>query len=155
MAAKDAKDAKKAIVKSRKAAEQKVTPRTLTGGPVWKVLSVGSTLIATKLATDAAQRGWKLATGRNVPVKGDYERERTRDVILFTALSSVLVSTARIAVERGVAIYYRNSAGHLPRALEDEQASATDIRIHRKITRVKARNEYRVQKVVNRARPRK
>jgi Protein of unknown function (DUF4235) len=150
-----AKDAKKAIDGSKKAVEKKVTPRTVAGGPVWKVLNIGSTLIATKLATDAAQRTWKIATGRSVPIKGDYEHERTRDVIIFTALSSVLVSTARIAIERSVATYYRNSAGHLPKELEDEQASATDIKIHRKITRVKARNEYRVQKVMNLSAPRK
>ncbi len=60
------KDTKKALAKASDKASAKVdeTQRTPVGGPVWKLLSVGTTIIATKLATDAAQKGWKLATGR-------------------------------------------------------------------------------------------
>jgi hypothetical protein len=149
-----AKDAKKAITKGKKAAEEKVVPRRgAAGGAVWKVISIGSTIIATKLATDAAQRGWKIATGRPVPVKGDFERERTRDVILFTALSSMLVSAARVAAERGAATYYRNSSGHLPKQLEEETLSPKDRRAHAKIDRAKRRAEYRLRRAIDRATP--
>ena len=149
-----AKDAKKAITKGRKAAEQKEAPRRgAPGSAVWRVLSIGSTIIATKLATDAAPTGWKRATGRPVPVKGDYEHERTRDVILFTALSSMLVSAARIAAERGAATYYRNSSGHLPKRLEDQQLTPTDRKTALKLDRAKRRSEFMLRRAIDRAAP--
>ena len=125
--------------------------RTAAGGFVWKVLSVGTTLLATKVATDVSRRGWKIATGRNVPVRGDYERERTRDVLLFTALSSMVVTTARVAAERGAVEFYRKSAGHLPQALEEEKVTPTDLKAHNKLVRRSTRRDYRLQKAINRA----
>jgi hypothetical protein len=149
-----AKDAKKAISKGRTAAKEAAEPRRGPGGTaVWRVLSIGSSIIATKLATDAAQKSWKLATGRPVPVKGDYERERTRDVILFTALSSMLVSAARIAAERGAVSYYRNSSGHLPKRLEDQQVTPTDRKTHLKLDRAKRRSEFLLRRAIDRATP--
>jgi hypothetical protein len=149
-----AKDAKKAITKGKKAAEETAAPRRgPAGGAVWKVLSIGSTIIATKLATDAAQKSWKVATGRPVPIKGDYERERTRDVILFTALSSMLVSAARVAAERGAATYYRNSSGHLPKRLEDQQLTPADRKAHLKLDRTKRRSEFMLRRAIDRAAP--
>src|SRR6476661_2361787 len=141
MGSKDSKKATKALGRAKAKAENASTQHTPAGGPVWKLLSVGSTILATKIATDATQKGWKLATGRNVPVKGDFERERTRDVIIFTAISSMAVATARVAVERGAASYYRRSTGHLPKALEDEQASLTDKKAARKLAKGKDKAE--------------
>ncbi|GGN00804.1 MULTISPECIES: DUF4235 domain-containing protein [Terrabacter] len=147
------KDTKKAASRAVEKAKAKAeTPQhTPVSGPVWKILSVGTTIVATKLATDAAQKGWKLATGRNVPVKGDFERERTRDVILFTALSSMAVAAARVAAERGAATYYRRSTGHLPKALEDEKVSPTDKKASRKLAKGKAKAERATQKAIDKA----
>jgi hypothetical protein len=153
MGSKDSKKAAKQLGRAKEKAKAAAAPRTPAGGPVWKLLSVGSTIIATKVATDAAQKGWKLATGRNVPVKGDFERERTRDVILFTALSSMLVSAARIAAERGAATYYRNSSGHLPKRLEDQQVTPTDRKAHLKLDRAKRRSEFMLRRAIDRATP--
>ena len=143
------KDSKKAAAKAK--AEVTGTHRTPVGGPVWKVLSVGTTLLATKVATDAAQKGWTLATGRNVPVKGDYERERTRDVVLFSALSSMAVAAARVAAERGAATYYRRSTGHLPKALEDEQVKPSDTKTAKKLDKAKHKAEKAMQKAIDKA----
>lgn len=143
------KDSKKAAAKAKAAVTG--TQRTPVGGPVWKVLSVGTTLLATKVATDAAQKGWKLATGRNVPVKGDYERERTRDVVLFTALSSMAVAAARVAAERGAATYYRRSTGHLPKALEDDQVKPSDKKAAKKVAKAKHKAEKAMQKAIDKA----
>lgn len=143
------KDSKKAAARAKAAVTG--TPRTPVGGPVWKVLSVGTTLLATKVATDVAQKGWKLATGRDVPVKGDYERERTRDVVLFTALSSMAVAAARVAAERGAATYYRRSTGHLPKALEDDKADAGDKKAARKLAKAKHKAEKATQKAIDKA----
>jgi hypothetical protein len=86
-----------------------------------------------------------------VPVRGDYEKERTRDVVLFTALSSMVVTTARVAAERGAVEFYRKSAGHLPGALEEEKVTPTDLKAHNKLVRRSARRDYRLQKAINRA----
>ncbi|GAA2481123.1 DUF4235 domain-containing protein [Terrabacter carboxydivorans] len=147
------KDTKKAVSRAAEKAKAKAeTPQhTPVSGPVWKILSIGSTIVATKLATDAAQKGWKLATGRNVPVKGDFERERTRDVVLFTALSSMAVAAARVAAERGAASYYRRSTGHLPKALENEKVSPTDKKASRKLAKGKAKAERATQKAIDKA----
>ena len=109
------------------------------GGLIWKVLSIGATVGATKLATDAAQRGWKFATGKPVPVAGDYEQERTRDVIAFTAISAMLVTGARIAAERKAAEYYRHSTGHLPKALIDVKPSKAEKKAAKKLKKAQAR----------------
>ena len=151
MGSKDSKKATKAVGRAKAKAEAAAAPRTPLGAPVWKILSVGSTLLATKIATDATQKGWKLVTGRNVPVKGDYERERTRDVVLFTAIEEMAVATARVAVERGAATYYRRSAGHLPRALEDDQVTATEKKAAEKLARARAKSAYKAEKATRRA----
>ena len=118
---------------------------------MWRFLSVGTTLLATKVGSDISRRGWKMVTGRNVPVRGDYENERTRDVVLFTALSSMLVTTARVGAERVAVEYYRKSAGHLPEALEEEKVTSGDLKAHNKLVRKSARRDYRLQKAINRA----
>ena len=43
---------------------------------VWGVFSFGSMVVATKLATSMASKGWKLATGRSASVKGDDDNEK-------------------------------------------------------------------------------
>jgi hypothetical protein len=146
MASKDEK-------KAKKAAKDAAAHRTAAGGPVWKVLSVGSTIVATKLATDVAQRGWKVATGRTVPVKGDFERERTRDVLIFTAVSSMLVATARVAVERATATYYRNSTGHLPKKLEEDRLTPTDKKAHAKLAKAQRKSERALKKAIDKVTP--
>jgi nucleotide-binding universal stress UspA family protein len=113
---------------------------------VWKVLSLGVTLVATKVATDAASKGWKLATGRAVPVKGDFEGERTRDVVAYTALSSMLVTGARVAAERKAAEYYRNSTGHLPKGIEDAFLTKKERKARHKLEKAKAKAQKKVAK---------
>ncbi len=146
-----AKKARGAASRAVAKADDATAQHTAAGGATWKMLSVGATLVATKLATDAVQKGWKLATGRNVPVKGDYERERTRDVVLFTAISAMAVAAARVAAERGAATYYRRSTGHLPKALEDDQVDPQDKKAARKLAKAKHKAEKATQKAIDKA----
>jgi hypothetical protein len=106
---------------------------------VFRILSLTTTIVATKVASDVASRTWKLTTGRSVPVKGDFEGERTRDVVAYTALSSMLVMSARVAAERKVAEYYRQSTGHLPSALSDARLSRKERRQYRRLQRATGR----------------
>lgn len=111
--------------------------RTPAGGLVWKVLSAGSTILATKVATTAATKGWKVATGRGVPVKKDYDGTRTRDVIAYSALSAALLTGAKAAAERGAAEYYRRSTGHLPQALTEP--TKAEKKANKKLEKAKAK----------------
>ena len=74
-----------------------------------------------------------------MPLAGDYEQERTRDVIAFTALSAMLVTGARIAAERKAAEYYRQSTGHLPKALTDVKATKAQKKAAKKVKKVQAK----------------
>lgn len=143
---------KKAKAKAKAADDKTPAPGpqgSPLGGMAWKVLSIGTTLVASKVATDVAQRGWKLATGKPVPIQGDYEKERTRDVIAFTALSAMLVTGARIAAERGAAEYYRHSSGHLPKALVSNEPSRKEKRAAKKMDKKMDRARARVGAVAS------
>lgn len=103
------------------------------GGLVWKTFSITSTLVATKVATSVASKGWKLVTGRSVPVKGDYDNESTRDVVAYSALSALILTGTKVATERKAAEYYRQSTGHLPKALTETKLSRKEKRAHKKL----------------------
>ena len=115
------------------------------GGMVWGVFSFGSTVVATKLATTMASKGWKLATGRSVPVKGDYDNEKTRDVVAYTAISGMLMGAMKVAAERKAAEYFRQSTGHLPRGLVHTRLTRHEKKQHRKLERAKAKAERGVK----------
>lgn len=119
------------------------------GNATWRFLSIGSTLAATKLATMAASKGWKVMTGRPVPIKGDFEHERTRDVVAYAALSSMLVVGARVAAERKAAQYYRQSTGHLPRGIARGDITLTDVHSYRKLRRARAKASRAVKHVTS------
>lgn len=115
------------------------------GGIVWKVMSVGSTLLATKAATTIASKSWKVVTGRSVPVKGDYENERTRDVVAYTALSAMVLAAAKVGLERKAAEYYRDSTGHLPKALVETKLSKKEKKAHKKLEKARKKVEKSAQ----------
>jgi hypothetical protein len=115
------------------------------GGIVWKVMTVGSTLLATKAATTIASKSWKIVTGKSVPVKGDYENERTRDVVAYTALSAMVLAAAKVGLERKAAEYYRDSTGHLPKALVETKLSKKEKKAHKKLEKARKKAEKSAQ----------
>lgn len=129
--------------------QQDERKRSPLGGTVWGVFSIGSTVVATKLATSVASKGWKLATGRSAPVKGDYENERTRDVVAYTALLSMLLASTKVAAERKAAEYYRQSTGHLPRALVHTRLSREEKKQHKKFEKAMAKAERKAKKLTS------
>jgi hypothetical protein len=114
---------------------------------VWKVMSLGATVAATKVANTVVSKGWRAVTGKPVPVKENYEQDQTRDIVVFTALSAALVATLRTLAERGAVNYYRNSTGHLPKALEEPPLSRREKKAHRKIEKAKQKTEKVADKV--------
>ncbi|MBB2988017.1 DUF4235 domain-containing protein [Terracoccus luteus] len=139
--------------KARPAGRDEKTPAPVKtsplGGAVWKVLSIVATLGASRLATLVATKGWQAVTGRPVPIQGDYEKERTRDVVAFTALSAMLVTAARIAAERKAADYYRQSTGHLPKALVDARPSRKQRRAARRLEKARSRAGRAVERATS------
>ena len=123
--------------------------RSPLGAMVWGLFSIGSTVVATKLASSVATKGWKLATGRSAPVKGDYDNESTRDVVAYTALSSMLLTTTKVAAERMAAEYYRQSTGHLPKALVHTRPTRNEKKQHKKLERAKAKVERKAKKLTS------
>lgn len=116
---------------------------------VWKVMNVGANVAATKVAYTVVSKGWRVVTGKPVPVKENYEKDQTRDIILYTALSSALMATLRVLAERGAVNYYRNSTGHLPKALEEPPLSRREKKAARKVEKAKKKAE----KVADKANP--
>lgn len=118
---------KAALTAVRTAQEQ-----SAVGGMVWKALSMGATLLATKAATTIATKGWRAATGRPVPVKSDYGKNTNKDVVIYTALSAALMAGAKAALERKAADYFRDSTGHLPAALTTPSVSKKELKAAKK-----------------------
>lgn len=114
---------------------------------VWKVMSLGATVAATKVANTAVSKGWRAVTGRPVPIKDNYEQDQTRDIVVFTALSAALVATLRTLAERGAVNYYRNSTGHLPKALAEPPLSRREKKAHRKLEKAKNKTQRAADKV--------
>ena len=136
-------------VEANEPTQQDEHKRSALGGMVWGLFSIGSTVVGTKLATSLASKGWKLATGKSVPVKGDYDNEKTRDVVAYTALSSVLLATTKVAAERKAAEYYRQSTGHLPKALVHTRLSRDEKKQHKKLEKAKAKVERKAKKLTS------
>lgn len=124
-----------------------------SGGPlgniVWKAMTVGSTLLATRAATLVATKTWKVATGRSVPVKGDYDNERTRDVVAYTALSAMLLAGAKIGLERKAAEYFRESSGHLPKRLVETKLTKKEKKAHKKLEKAQRKAAKQAEQVAS------
>ncbi len=114
---------------------------------VWKVMTLGGTLVATKVANTVVSKGWRVMTGKPVPVKDNYEQDQTRDIIVFTALSAAVVATLRTLAERGAVNYYRNSTGHLPKALEEPPLTKGEKKAARKVDKAKKKTAKAADKV--------
>jgi dethiobiotin synthetase len=111
------------------------------GGVVWKAITLTSTVVATRLAGGLASKGWKVVTGKPVPVRGDYDNEKTRDVVAFTALSGMIMAGTKVAAERKAAEYYRQSTGHLPKALEHTKLTRKEKKAHKKLEKARSKAE--------------
>ncbi|GAA6525294.1 DUF4235 domain-containing protein [Intrasporangium sp. DVR] len=142
------------MAKATKAAKTDVTAHEADkhsplGGVVWKAITVTSTVVATRLATTVASKGWKLATGKPVPMRGDYDNEKTRDVVAYTAIAGMIMAGTKVAAERKAAEYYRQSTGHLPKALEDTKLSRKEKKAHKKLEKAAAKTERGAKKLAS------
>jgi hypothetical protein len=114
---------------------------------VWRAMSVGTNVVANTVGHAVVRKGWRIVTGRPVPIREDYEQDRTRDVVIFTALTSALVTAAHVYVERKMVTYYRDSTGRLPAALEAESMTRGERKAHRKLEKAAHKTARAADKV--------
>ena len=86
------------------------------GTLVWKVLSLGAGIAASKAATAATNKTWAAATGKG-PKSAKDPNAAIIEAAAYTALSTGIMAAAKMFAERRAADYYTKSAGHPPKAL--------------------------------------
>jgi hypothetical protein len=110
-------------------------------------MSVGTNVVANTVGHAVVRKGWRVVTGRPVPIRDDYEQNKTRDVVIFTALTSAIVTAAHVYVERKMVTYYRDSTGRLPAALEAASMTKGERKAHRKLEKAAAKTAKAADKV--------
>jgi hypothetical protein len=94
------------------------------GSVIWKVMGTGGAVLAGLLARKATTAGWKLATGNVPPTNPEDPDVDWKEALGFAAATGVAVGLARLIVTRKAADYYTKSAGHPPKALQEEASEA-------------------------------
>lgn len=88
------------------------------GAFVWKVLGTGSAILAGVAARKVFMTAWEKGTGNAPPTNPESPDTSWREALGWAVLSGALVGVARMMAARKAAEYYRKSAGHLPKGLE-------------------------------------
>ena len=89
------------------------------GEAVWKVMGTGAAIGAGILAKKLATASWKLGTGHEPPVNPEDPEVTWKEAIGWAVVSGAIVGVARLLAPRKAAAYYRKSAGHAPKGLNE------------------------------------
>ena len=89
------------------------------GEAVWKVMGMGAAIGAGILAKKLATASWKLGTGHEPPVNPEDPEVSWKEAIGWAVVSGAIVGVARLLATRKAAAYYRKSAGHAPKGLNE------------------------------------
>lgn len=87
------------------------------GSMVWRILGMGSAILAGIGARKIVDQVWKRA-GQGERVDPRNPEVPFRQALAYAALTGLVAGTARTMATRKAAAYYQSSAGHLPAALE-------------------------------------
>ncbi len=88
------------------------------GSFAWKVIGTGSAVLAAAVAQKGISAAWKLATGEEPPTIPEDPDTRWGEAVAWAVLSGAAIGIARLYATRRAAVYYRNSTGELPKALQ-------------------------------------
>jgi Protein of unknown function (DUF4235) len=91
------------------------------GTVVWKVMGVGGSILAGVVATKVVNAIWAKAGQDEVNPKNP--DAPLLKALTYAAVTGVAVGAARTFVSRKAAQYYRDSAGHLPKEIDEEPVS--------------------------------
>ena len=89
------------------------------GGLVWKVLGLGSKIFGRTATTKVANTIWRRATGKNPPLNPMSPTTSWAEAAAWAIITGALSSLSAMVLTRQAAKFYRTSAGHLPKGLED------------------------------------
>ena len=88
------------------------------GALAWKVLGAGAAVLAASLAERGVAMAWQLATGREPPSAPEDPDTSWPEAVTWAVLSGAVIGLARLTATRRAAVYYRQSTGHLPKAVQ-------------------------------------
>ncbi len=89
------------------------------GKVVYKVLGIGSGLVAAKLARSALDKGWARTRGGEPPRNPAVPGTTWGEAIAWAVASGVAVAVARLLATKGVASTWAKATGQLPPGVED------------------------------------
>lgn len=86
---------------------------------LWKVVGVGSGLVAAKVGRAALDKGWAKTKGGEPP-RNPAARDTTwSEAAQWAVASGVAVAVARLLAARGAASAWEKTTGHLPPGMQE------------------------------------
>lgn len=89
------------------------------GKVVYKVIGIGSGLVAAKVARAALDKGWAKAKGGEPPRNPAVPGTSWSEALTWAVASGVAVAVARLVTDKGVASTWAKVTGALPPGVED------------------------------------
>lgn len=89
------------------------------GGFAWKVMGMGSAVLAGIAARKVITAAWRKGTGEDPPANPESPDTTWPQAIAWALASGAAIGLARMLATRKAADYFRRSSGHLPPGLED------------------------------------
>ena len=86
---------------------------------MYKVLGIGSGLVAGKLARSAVDKIWEKTRGGEPPRNPAVPGTNWGEAIAWAVVSGVALSLARLLATKGVASTWAKATGELPPGVED------------------------------------
>lgn len=89
------------------------------GKVVYKVVGIGSGVMAAKLARSVLDKGWAKTRGGEPPRNPAVPGTTWTEALTWAVASGVTVGVARLLATKGVASTWAKATGHLPPGVED------------------------------------
>ena len=89
------------------------------GKVAYKVIGIGSGLVAAKLARSVLDKGWEKAKGGEPPRNPAVPGTTWIEAVTWAVASGIALSIARMLATKGVATTWKRATGHLPPGVED------------------------------------
>ena len=89
------------------------------GTLVWQVMGLGSKILGRSVTNKLARTVWKTATRRNPPTNPMSPTTSWAEATAWSLVTGALSGFVAMLATRQAAKFYRTSAGHLPRKLEE------------------------------------
>ena len=85
----------------------------------WKALGTGSAVLSGIATKKIVSTLWRKSTGTEPPANPEDPDTTWGEAVLWAVISGALIGVARMLAARKAASFYRKSAGHLPKGLQD------------------------------------